>query len=203
RGKLAAQFKRGVPGGIPVMLANSDCMAAGHSFSLCANGVHYSYQWALDLTLQSDDRYYRINSPKDVNSYRTVCNGSIDLRMEAQAEEKSDAAELVLDGQLMQKHVEELNHAELLRIAWRDFSNKDTIDERELIKAWPELRAGLAAAQKNWGHVPATQTAVVARLQAAPPMANILRPEFRPVRRLTDVRAVPEEFADLPLFAGM
>ncbi|MGN6556197.1 MAG: hypothetical protein ACTHLW_21005, partial [Verrucomicrobiota bacterium] len=116
-------------------------------------------------------------------------------------EEKSDAAELVLDGQLMQKHVEELNHAELLRIAWRDFSNKDTIDERELMKSWPELRAGLAAAQNNWGHVPATQTAVVARLQAAPPIANILRPEFRPVRRLTDVRAVPAEFADLPLFA--
>jgi hypothetical protein len=178
RGKFAAQFKRGRIGGLPVMLANSDCMAAGHSFPLCANGIHYSYQWALDLTLQSDDRYYRINSPRDVNSYRLICNGSIDPRMEAQAEEKADAAELVLDGQLIQDYVADMNPAELLRHAAAEMLKAETpktnietlkaetlkisdcqpvslsacqfIDERELIKTWPKLRDELAAAAKRW-----------------------------------------------------
>ncbi len=59
-------------------------------------------------------------------------------------QEKGDAAELVLDGKLMGERTEEMNLADLLRIAQREFdSNSKTIDETKL--DWPALRARLQA----------------------------------------------------------
>ncbi len=194
RGKLAAQFKQQA---IPVMLANSECMAVGHSFPRCNNVAHYSHPWALDQVLQSDDRVHRINSIRDVNSYRLICNSSIDPRMEAQAEEKTDAADLVLDGQLLQKYVEELNLAELLQNAWEEFNNGEAqlIDERELAKAWPGLRAELAAVAKGWNcsGVSMTADSKPSAIRHQPPTAsNIVKLDFAPAA----------DFADLPLFSA-
>ena len=66
-------------------------------------------------------------------------------------QEKSDAAELVLDGRLIGERTEEVNLAELLQVARREFNEKDhTLDEALLQAEWPKLRAKLTTAMQGW-----------------------------------------------------
>lgn len=96
--------------------------------------------------------------------------------------EKSDAAELVLDGHLLGEDPEEVNLAALLRIAEAEFAallagdgKSVTVDERELAKEWPALRTQLATAAHLWltpkALLPDTPMAV-----AAEPILNLPAP---------------------------
>jgi len=92
-----------------------------------------------------------MNSVKPVNVYVVLCTGSIDRRLEALIQEKSDAAELVLDGRLIGERTEEVNLAELLKVARREFNDrKATLDERMLQVQWPKLRQRPGAAMRLW-----------------------------------------------------
>lgn len=154
RGKHAAKFKLGrtlsdaVP---PVMLAGVECMAEGHSFHLANNVILIAYSWAFDKFKQALDRVHRMNSAKPVNVYVVLCQGTIDRKLESLVQEKSDSAELVLDGRLIGERTEEVNLSELLKIALREFNEAtNTVDENILTQQWPELRDGLAAAMRQW-----------------------------------------------------
>ena len=83
------------------MLAGVECMSEGHSFHLCSNVILLAYSWAFDKFLQAINRIWRLNSIRDVDVYPIICDGSIDRKLEANIQEKGDAAELVLDGQLL------------------------------------------------------------------------------------------------------
>ena len=112
------------------MLAGVECMAEGHSFHLANNVILMAYSWAYDKFKQALDRVHRMNSVKPVNVYVVLCNGTIDRRLESLIQEKSDATELVLDGRLIGERTEEVNLAELLKVARREFNDKDaTLDE--------------------------------------------------------------------------
>lgn len=152
RGEVASMFKKGPAGGLPVILAGVECMSEGHSFPLCNNVILLSYPWALDKVLQAEDRAYRLNSVRDLNSYRIVCDGSIDRKMESQIGEKSDSAELVLDGHLIGDNASEMSLAELLSIAERDFETAtQTVPEEALEAEWPALQAQLRRSASGWG----------------------------------------------------
>lgn len=171
RGKLAAVFKRGRSSGaasvpeapVPVMLAGVECMAEGHSFHLANNVILIAYSWAYDKFIQAINRVHRMTSEKPVNVYVVLCNGTIDAKLESLIGDKGDAAELVLDGRLIGERTEEVNLAELLRVAEREFdANTKTIDEAELIAQWPALKEKLTLAMRAWDPVavsePVTQT---------------------------------------------
>jgi len=135
------------------MLAGVECMSEGHSFHLCSNVILLAYSWAFDKFLQAINRIWRLNSIRDVDVYPIICDGSIDRKLEANIQEKGDAAELVLDGQLLGEDPGEVNLAELLQIAQRDFATlkaSGTLDERKLIEEWPALRSQLAKAMRLW-----------------------------------------------------
>lgn len=164
RGQIAALFKQGrtpqlsttINSAIPVMLAGVECMAEGHSFHLTNNVILLAYSWAYDKFKQALDRVHRLNSVQPVNVYVVLCTGSIDRRLESLVQEKSDAAELVLDGRLIGERTEEVNLAELLKVARREFSEKDaTIDEGLLQAQWPQLRLRLNTAMRYWIDIPA------------------------------------------------
>jgi hypothetical protein len=157
RGAVAAQFKLG-PGKSPfgVMLAGVECMSEGHSFHLCNNVILLCYSWAYDKFEQAINRVHRLNSRWPVNVYPIICDRSIDRKLEAMIQEKGDAAELVLDGRLIGEQSSELNLAELLDIARKEFDGGDgeaklvTVDEHELEKEWPPLRSQLSVAASGW-----------------------------------------------------
>src|SRR5271169_6017277 len=105
-------------------------MAEGHSWNLCNNVILYCYSWAYDKFKQALDRVHRMNSVKPINVYVVFCDGTIDARLESLTDEKSDSAELVLDGQLIGERAEEVNFAELLDLAYQEFDAQDaTVDE--------------------------------------------------------------------------
>lgn len=85
-----------------------------------------------------------------MNVWSVVCDGSIDRKLEAGIHEKKDAAELVLDGHLLGETPVEVNLHELLRLAQAEFKSVKTIDEDELKKGWPRLRAALGRAFLDW-----------------------------------------------------
>jgi hypothetical protein len=152
RGAASAQFKKGMAGGIPVMLASVECMSEDHGWNLCRNVIMLAYSWAWDKFLQAIKRIHRVTSEFDVNVYSIICDGSIDRKLEGMLHEKRDATELVLDGHLLGEDPNEVNLAELLKIAYQDFAKMASagIDERELVKEWPTGRTNLASAMRAW-----------------------------------------------------
>ena len=146
RGELSEIFKRGRPHAPPVMLACRPATSEGNNWYLARNVIHADLDYALDQNEQSDDRVHRINSPLPVNSYRVLTSGSIDRRIEALYEEKSQSAGLVLDGALYETATEELNPFDLLEIAREEFRACEVLDEGELESGWPKLRDQLAEA---------------------------------------------------------
>jgi hypothetical protein len=93
----------------------------------------------------------------------TICDGSIDRKLEAGIHEKKDAAELVLDGHLLGETPKEVNLHELLSIAKNEFNMVKTIDEPDSELDWPRLRAALGKAFSKWRvglHEPEKETLV-------------------------------------------
>jgi len=161
RGELARLFKLGPPRAVtqgltgrcavhPVALVGAESMAELHSFNLCNNVILTAYSWAYDKFEQIINRAHRLNSPWPVNVWSVICDGSVDRKLEAGIHEKKDAAELVLDGHLLGENPHEVNLAELLHIAQREFADVKTIDEEELEQSWPRLRAALGKAFIKW-----------------------------------------------------
>jgi hypothetical protein len=149
RGKIAALFKKGRPSAKPILLAGVNAMAEGHSWHLANNCILLAFDWAYNLFEQGINRVHRINSPKTVNVYPIICVGSIDRKLEALIEEKGNACELVLDGQLMGENVAEVNLAELLQVAAAEFASQQTYAETDLEREWPALKARLRQAYES------------------------------------------------------
>jgi hypothetical protein len=159
RGQLAATFKRGRyrpaagdgAASCPVLLAGVECMAEGHSFHLANNVILLAYSWAYDKFIQFINRVHRLTSPFPVNVYVVICDGTIDRKLESLCQEKGDSSELVLDGRLIGERSEEVNLAELLKVAQREFNaESDTLDEALVHAQWPALREQLRTAMAGW-----------------------------------------------------
>jgi excinuclease UvrABC helicase subunit UvrB len=188
RGGISKAFKRKA---FPVLLCGVESCAEGHSWPQASNVILMAYSWAFDKFLQSINRVHRLNSESDVNLYNVICDGSIDRKLESNIQEKGDAAELVLDGQLLGEDPCEVNLAELLQIAQKDFANMKaagTLDERELEKEWPATCPQLGQAMKLW-----SQPANVIPL---PVLTNTVSP---PANKAA-MRTRPEWWDDLPLW---
>jgi hypothetical protein len=174
RGELSRAFELGE---VPVALGGVESMAEGHDFWRCRNAILCSYPWAMDKAIQFVNRIWRLASRDPVNVWHIIADGTMDRRHEVDIQEKSSAAELVLDGRLVTKGAEETSLAELLRTAQREFDgNTKTVCERKLAAEWPALKLRLAAARVDWKlAVPTVQPEV-----EAPAPAIILPVDFAP-----------------------
>jgi SNF2-related domain/Helicase conserved C-terminal domain len=146
RGRLAMEFKKGLPSAKPVLLAGMKACSEGNSWDKANNVILFSFDWALDLFLQAIDRVHRLNSKKPVNIYPIICRNTIDRKLESLLDEKDDSSELVLDGQLMNETIEEVSLATLLKIAHAEFTADKAMDEDLCIEQWPVLRDRLSEA---------------------------------------------------------
>jgi superfamily II DNA or RNA helicase len=149
RGELAAEFKAGK---WPVLIAGIDAMGEGHSFECASHLVLPSLSWAYDANAQAIERVHRLTSKKDVTIYLLVTENTIDERLAAIFQEKGDASDLALDGRLFEDDREEVDLAELLRDAVRDFDpTAATLDEGDLEREWlAVLSPRLRRAASRW-----------------------------------------------------
>ena len=209
RAAAAREFKRGpAQSQFPVMLAGVECMAEGHSFHLCNNVILMCYSWAYDKFEQAINRVHRLNSVRDVNVYPIICEGSIDRKLEAMIQEKANAAELVLDGSLQDENSTEVNLAELLDTARKEFRNgntvKSVIDERELEREWPPLRSQLAVTVRGFRSMASlgiNESPKVEAIEIVPLKAENTIIQYDCIKpKLVDVVLAAVGFEDLPLW---
>lgn len=187
-------------------MANSESRCSREVVGAISNARYYDPE--LGRFIQADPRIqglanlqsYNRYSPWPVNVYPIICDGSIDRKLEAMTEEKGDAAELVLDGHLLGEHTSEVNLAELLSIARLEFNGGGgsdavtTVDEAELEKEWPPLRAELGQLMTHWsrgtsgliiGGPDAVSETVVPKFEPSQPSVKQTRPEMKQSVRKT------------------
>lgn len=162
RGRMAQLFKMRK---YPVLIGGIESMGEGHSFENASNLILPSLGWALDKNLQAIDRVHRLNSKKPVTIYVMVCNDTIDDRLEKLFHEKGDAAALALDGRIRPDHTGEVNLAQLLADAVRNFDpNAPSVPEQDIEAEWDsslKSRLGLAMRRYREWHPPIDLTAPV------------------------------------------
>lgn len=125
--------------------------AAGAALRLCKDNSSLDslLKVILGQGLERAHRLWKMFAP--ITVYAIICERSIDRKLEAIMQEKGDACELVLDGRLIGEQSEEVNLAELLEIAKKEFEEGGqllTVDEKKLEKEWPPLRLQLSVAAK-------------------------------------------------------
>lgn len=149
RGILAGKFKRKE---YAVLVAGLKSMGEGHSFDQCPNLILPSLEWAYDNNAQAIERVHRLTSKQAVRIYTFIAKGTIDERLASLFNEKSDASDLALDGQLFKADTEEVNLFELLQRAMDDFDpDAETTDEQQVFEHWQgSLKDSLAAAHEAW-----------------------------------------------------
>jgi SNF2 family DNA or RNA helicase len=148
RGVRSAAFNNGA---FPITLAGIDSMAEGHNWNNVNNIILTSYTWAADKVVQAINRAHRLTSRRDVNLYVIICDQSADRVLEDSINEKTNASELAIDGQLLGESTQEKSLGELLREAARDFlGTQECPNEEELLHTWPALRQSLREAVKYW-----------------------------------------------------
>jgi hypothetical protein len=148
RGKMSAEFGRGLPRAKPVLIGGMKAMAEGNNWPKASNVIILAYDWAWDLYEQAINRVHRMNSIRDVNVWPIITEGTIERKLEAMTDEKGDSSDLVIDGKLIGESTEEINLAELLQIAFEEFNDGKirTYDETLLEAEWPQLKSKLSEA---------------------------------------------------------
>lgn len=170
RGPLAAAFKRF---DYSVLTVGMESMGKGHSFENCAHLIAPGYPWAYDTFAQLIDRIWRLNSKRPVTVYPIIVAGSIEERMRDYFSDKSDTAQLALDGRLIPETVEDIDPERLLAEAFETFAKAgDLADESLLEAAWPAL-----AKRLSWSQIRFTEwhPPIVAHRVTAEDIANATR----------------------------
>jgi SNF2 family DNA or RNA helicase len=148
RGLRSATFNNGE---CPITLAGIDSMAEGHNWDNVSNIILTSYTWAADKIVQAINRAHRLTSKRDVNLYVIICEQSADRVLEDNINEKTNAAELTIDGRLLGESTQEKSTGELLREAVKNFlGTQQCLNEEVLLHTWPVLRQSLQDAAKGW-----------------------------------------------------
>lgn len=150
RGAISAQFKARQ---FPVQLCGIESCAEGHSWPQASNAIIPCAAWAMDKMLQCVSRVHRLTSQSPVNIYFIITEGSMDPYLHRMLEEKTASADLVLDGRLRTEESKEVNMAALLKTAEEEFNQSPSvgnIDDLEIEKEWPALRAQLGKAMRQW-----------------------------------------------------
>ncbi len=160
RGRLARQFAAGpVPGGLPVMLAGTACMSEGFNFPRCTHVVHLDFSLSADHMVQADNRIHRLNSVGPVHSWRILVDGTVDRALEALDGEKQDAAELVLDGHLLNAPVEDVTPSRILAQAGAEWEAHATPEQSRTTGATlAQLIASVARQAPRWPTAPPAST---------------------------------------------
>jgi hypothetical protein len=145
RGTAIEAFKAGH---YSVAVCGLYSMSEGYSLDHCSHLIMPGKAFAYDTNNQMEARVWRITSKRPVTIYPIITQTTIDERMEELYGEKSDTADLTLDGALFEDIIEEFDAEKMYYEALQLFKGThDTIDETQLESTWPQLKISLKYGQ--------------------------------------------------------
>ena len=90
-----SRFSRG---DVPLFLLSLKAGGVGLNLTAADTVIHYDPWWNPAAENQATDRAHRIGQDKPVFVYKLICAGTVEERIQALQQRKSDLAQAVLDG---------------------------------------------------------------------------------------------------------
>jgi hypothetical protein len=143
RAKAVERFKSGKT---QVLCCGIPSIRLGHSLEAASCVITTGLVFSYEMFDQFIARAWRLNSPRPVSVYVALTLGSLDPKKWELLCQKAKAADLALDGQLVDEPEEPISREEFLRELRKQGvkATGEEIDESEIRSAW-EARAMLAA----------------------------------------------------------
>ncbi len=117
RKKLVDQFQR--DDGPPFFVLSLKAGGTGLNLTQASHVLHFDRWWNPAVENQATDRAFRIGQHRNVLVHKFVCRGTIEERIDALIEEKTQLATDVLEGGA-EKMLTEMSNAELIRLVALD-----------------------------------------------------------------------------------
>lgn len=111
RAEKVTQF---VEGDAQVLCAGVSAMRLGHNLDVASTVVLVGLPWDHASLVQFEGRVWRLTSPRQVNVYVVMTRGSLDERKWKLLQDKGAAADIALDGQLIDKPEPPVNWQQVL-----------------------------------------------------------------------------------------
>jgi non-specific serine/threonine protein kinase len=117
RKKLVDQFQRDE--GPPFFVLSLKAGGTGLNLTQASHVIHFDRWWNPAVENQATDRAFRIGQHRNVLVHKFVCRGTVEERIDALIEEKTQMATDVLEGGA-DKMLTEMNDADLIRLVALD-----------------------------------------------------------------------------------
>lgn len=196
--KRAKEVKEFIDGDADVLCVGVDAMKMGHNLDTAACAIVLGLPWSHEADDQFIKRVHRLSSKSPVSIYRIVPTATIADRKYGLLNDKGAAADLALDGQLVDEPDKPVNWSKELkelRKAGLTVTEQDTVAESDLEDLWQKAEGIYEAVPpKPIAHVvsrPKDPERVVAVVEPKPPAAPFA----------FEVEAEEDESGQLGLFA--
>ncbi|MBN8868006.1 MAG: DEAD/DEAH box helicase [Solirubrobacterales bacterium] len=136
RAKEVQEFANG-PG--QVLCVGIEAMKLGHDLAAASVAIVLGMPWSHASLAQFQRRVHRLTSPRPVTIYSIVPKGTLAEKKYQLLSDKSAAADLALDGQLVDEEDEPIDWARQvkeLRALGLAVSSEDTVDEDDIRALW-------------------------------------------------------------------
>lgn len=144
RGGELTAFARG---SAQVLCAGTRAVRLGHSLEAASVAILLGFPWSHEETDQFKKRVHRLTSKRPVTIYSVFPKGSMGERKHNLLGAKSAAADLALDGQLIDVPEEAIDWRKVVRemqVAGAALAAEDTVEEATLAELWERAEGPLA-----------------------------------------------------------
>lgn len=182
RAKAVADFSDGIG---QVLCVGIEAMKLGHDLAAASVAIVLGMPWSHESLAQFQRRVHRLSSLREVTIYSIVPKGTLAEKKYQLLTDKSAAADLALDGQLIDEEDEPIDWAKQvkeLRAMGLAIAEDDTIDEDDIRALWESAEGPYEhvlppAVPTTWTHdeEPAAQT-----IDVDQPEPEVEPKEFRP-----------------------
>ena len=135
-------------------------MRLGHSLEVASVAIVLGFPWSHEAIDQFVKRVHRLTSPRPVTIYFVFPAGSMGERKHNLLGEKSAAADLALDGQLIDIPEEPIDWRAVIKemkAAGAELSEQDTVEEPTLRELWDQAEGPYAPLRPTLRVVRATE----------------------------------------------
>jgi SNF2 family DNA or RNA helicase len=109
--------------GPPFFVLSIKAGGTGLNLTAAAHVIHFDRWWNPAVENQATDRAYRIGQKRNVLVHKFVCKGTVEEKIDAMIEEKSNLTkELLGDGSVAEKRLTELDDEELIKLVSLDLN---------------------------------------------------------------------------------